>query len=390
MENIVVVGGGHVGLTLAVDLELRKNETRLSPHVVLLRNADHPILARPKGQAIEVEDILSGGVTRCDFPSQSLHGISTDLGAIIADTRAIVITVPDIPRVRKDLLAWVKSCKPHKDTSLVLVRSGQGGQISVVDEWRRDPLLRQLNVILIEDSFYGTRYLEHKIAFKRKLSTKISVFGPSPDRALGLLGRMFSGPSVGADMHRFVVVRPLDLQFDPLGYIIHLGVALDPLNLNHTRNGVQYLHYPAGIHEANADRLEALDLERLQMAARYGARTMSFREILKVQYGLRDQSSFLELMRSTRTIYRSLSAPSIDALRQGRIIQEDVPGLLVMEWLAKHSGQELPKTMAHAHEIRGALRQLDVDIAHHDGYVRHLEERRFDRRQVVDLLSDPA
>ena len=53
----------------------------------------------------------------------------------------------------------------------------------------------------------------------------------------------FFGPSVPDNQHQFERVRPLDLQFDPLGYIIHLVVALDKTNPQKTASGTQYLHY---------------------------------------------------------------------------------------------------------------------------------------------------
>ena len=388
MENIVIIGGGHVGLTLAIDLEIRKHETALLPHIVLLRKEKHPFAERLHTQVIEMEDILSGDVSHCVFPQDRVHHLGSDIGAVVEDVAAIVVAVPDIPLIRRKLLEWVKS-NASDGATVILVRGGQGGQISVIAEWRDDPRLGRLNMILIEDSFYGTRYLDHKIAFKRKLCVNVSSFGPAPEHALRMLQKMFSGPSVKERFHKFNPVRPLDLQFDPLGYIIHLAVALDKTNLELTRKKIQYLHYSAGVHEHNADLIESLDKERVALAAQYGAKTQSFTEILQLQYGLEAKSSFLEMMTSTNVIYRSLSESSIDALRKSRMIQEDIPGLLTMEWLARASGANLPMIHEYADSIRAALIELGIDVSAHQDYIRQMESKKLDRNTVIDLLTNP-
>ncbi|WP_414041539.1 NAD/NADP octopine/nopaline dehydrogenase family protein [Acidithiobacillus sp. M4-SHS-6] len=390
MQNVLIVGGGHVGLTLAVDLELRKHETQLSPQVLLMRKEGHPFQNRLPGQLISMENIITGGTALCDFPKQNVHTMGSDLSAVTEVISGIVVTLPDIPNLRLGMLEWIKTKFPRGGIIIVLVRGGQGGQICIIDEWRNDPILRRFDIVLIEDSFYGTRYLNHKIAYKRKISVNVSAFGPNPDHALSFLRSMFSGPSVEVGAHQFKLVRPLDLQFDPLGYIIHLAVALDKINLKLTEKGIQYIHYCEGVHEGNAELIETLDQERVNLAMHYGANTLRFPEILRMQYGLQECSSFLLLMKSTKSIYRSMSPASLEDLRTSRLVNEDVPALLTMEWLARQCDEALPLIKNYVSATKASLHELGMSLAAHGEYVRRMDAAQLDRRSVVDLLTNPA
>ncbi len=394
MENIVVMGGGHVGLTLAVDLELRKNETGLRPHIVQIRDSGHPFdlksAARDDGVDVEVEDILTGEMVQCQFPEAQIHKTSNDMRDILANAKMIVVTVPDIPHLRQRVFKWIKNNLPDHHMTIVLVRGGQGGLISVIDAWRNDPALRRQNIVLVEDSFYGTRFIDGKIAFKRKRKTNISIFGPQPETALSHMRRLFIGQAVPADAHNFVLVRPVDLQFDPLGYIIHLAVTLDQRNLELTNQGIQYLHYSDGVHKWNADSIEILDKERVLLATQYGASTRMFSDILSEQYGLPRKGSFLEMMKATKAIYRSLSPASMEDLRASRLIQEDAPALFTMNWLCSQCESDLPATKAHTKNIQGALQRLNIDVAPLRKYADDLENSGRRREDIISLLTCPA
>ncbi|MDX7821328.1 NAD/NADP octopine/nopaline dehydrogenase family protein [Aeromonas caviae] len=370
-------------------MELRKYETRLIPHVVLIRANRHPFKNRDAHTLINVENIITKDRTVCDFPRGQIHALGDDITSLRDNVEAVVVTLPDVPNLRFGVLEWIKAKFPKGGIPIILVRGGQGGQIALINEWRNDEALRKFDIILIEDSFYGTRYLNHQIAFKRKLSTNVSVFGERPEQAFATLQSMFTGPSVEPGFHQFKLVRPLDLQFDPLGYIIHLAVALDATNLKLTEQKIKYLHYCEGVHEGNAELINTLDRERVQLASGYGAATPHFPDILKKQYGLKECSSFLELMKSTVTIYRSLSPDSLDDLRTGRLIQEDVPGLLTIEWLASKSDEQLPLTRQYAQDTKATLQRLGVDLSVHGEYVRRMVGAGLCKTSVIELLAQP-
>ncbi|MFQ2891890.1 NAD/NADP octopine/nopaline dehydrogenase family protein [Aeromonas caviae] len=135
--------------------------------------------------------------------------------------------------------------------------------------------------------------------------------------------------------------------------------------------------------------MNTLDRERVQLASGYGAATPHFPDILKKQYGLKECSSFLELMKSTVTIYRSLSPDSLDDLRTGRLIQEDVPGLLTIEWLASKSDEQLPLTRQYAQDTKATLQRLGVDLSVHGEYVRRMVGAGLCKTSVIELLAQP-
>lgn len=301
----------------------------------------------------------------------------------------VIVAIPDIPELRQKIINCLKVRFSGCNTTVVFVRGGQGGQISLIEAWRNDPDLRNFNFVLVEDSFYGTRYIDRKIAFKRKRKTNISIFGFQPEVALIQIRSLFSGVSIPQDAHQFVVVRPLDLQFDPLGYIIHLGVTLDERNLQLTQRNIQYLHYSDGVHEGNAEKIETLDKERVRLAEMYGATARPFSTILSEQYALPPQPSFLQMMKQTKTIYRSLSPSSMADLIGSRLIQEDVPALLVMNCLCQQSGEPFPATKKHTENVQKILQKLDIDIGPLRKYVDEIETFRLSRREIIDRLVNP-
>ncbi|AYQ90644.1 NAD/NADP octopine/nopaline dehydrogenase family protein [Burkholderia gladioli] len=387
MDKIVIVGGGHVGLTLAVDLHRRRAETQFTPHLVLLRGSNHPFFHRNDAHRIRLENIISGERESSDFPAEQVHAIDDHAAALLDGAALVIVTVPDILPLREQVFEWLGRNAGGLPLNLVFVRGGQGGLISLLSRHRSNRNLRHASMVLVEDSFYGTRYILDKIEFKRKKKTNVALAGNRSEEALALLRRAFTGPTVGADWHRFDVVRALDLQFDPLGYIIHLGVALDDRNLEKTEQGLQYLHYGEGVHAGNAQRLGELDQERVALAGQYGARTRLFTSMLEEQYGLKARQSFLETMQDTKSIYRSRSAESIVDLKEGRVLQEDIPALLTIEWLASKADIDLPATRRHAADIVRKVRALNLDIESFSGYRHQLDRLDFSKRELVELLT---
>ncbi|MFM0047363.1 NAD/NADP octopine/nopaline dehydrogenase family protein [Paraburkholderia sediminicola] len=386
MDKIVIVGGGHVGLTLAVDLRQRRNETEFDPHIVLLRGNDHPFFRRDDSQKISLENIISGEQVTDVFPAGNVHAISEDATELLRECRLVIVTVPDILPLRDQVFEWIKENSNGQQLNLVFVRGGQGGLIPLLARHRSGQVLHHASLVLVEDSFYGTRYISDKVEFKRKKKTNVALAGPNAEKALALLRRAFTGPTVGKDWHHFNVVRALDLQFDPLGYIIHLGVALDEKNLEKTKRGYQYLHYCEGVHAGNAERLRELDKERVALAAQYGAKTRLFTAMLEEQYGLKVRQSFLETMQDTKSIYRSRSAESMADLKTGRVLQEDIPALLTIDWLTEKAEIDLPATRAHTENIIRKIGSLGLDIESFSGYKRQLEKLDLSKADVVRLL----
>ncbi|MGC6160365.1 NAD/NADP octopine/nopaline dehydrogenase family protein [Enterobacter ludwigii] len=388
MENVIIIGGGHVGSTLAVDMFLRRNETNLDPHLVLMHYGNHLFLQNSGKKSFRCENIMTGEVNETIFPSQNVHAINHDIRYLMQSAVAVIVTVPDIPLLRKMLIEYLEACPINPGATITFVRAGQGGQLCLMDKWRKSSRLNKLHLLMVEDSFYGTRCIDNIIEFKRKNVTRVATLSEKPDEAMNCVIQLFSGPSVPDNQHQFEQVRPLDLQFDPLGYIIHLAVALDKTNLTKTASGTQYLHYSDGVHEENAGLIDALDHERVALARSYGAETRLFTTMLTEQYGLPQQPTFLEMAKSTKSIYRSLSEKSLNSLKTGRMIQEDYPGLLTMGWFAEISGENFMVTRDYVNQITQMLQALKVNTDGLDYYHNYLNALNLNKSDLVGMLSN--
>jgi opine dehydrogenase len=394
VETIAIVGGGHVGMTLLADLvstrELHGKEAVLLPHGC--READLDERIAPWLEPITMRNIANGRrsevrLERGNFAAyRSRRAIE-----ILAAARYIVVTVPDIPSVRLALLRRLVEQVPLAGKILIMVRAGQSGQPVLAELVRSRPELRESSVVLVEDSFYGTRAEPGDIAFKRKLSVNVSVYAKDRAAALDATRELF--PLGGRiDRPSWPDLAPRDgieLLFDPLGYYIHAGVALYPPNLARTRAGIRYTHYIDGIDRTLAGQLSGLDRERTELAAAYGASAQRFPRIIERQYGLPARPDFFEMMQSCRDIYKSLSCGSLDELASSRLLLEDLPALHTIEWLAAAAGLELPLTKAYAARTWETVESLGLDLGRFDGYRDLLGAVKAEPEHIVRLLNDP-
>jgi len=339
-----------------------------------------------------MQNIVTGEITTVDMHGtrhlslDSITGMKALLGA-----RLVFVTTPDIPHIRMRLYRMLFEPRRTRKQIVVLVRAGQGGQVVVADILRRHPR-PELDVVLVEDAFYGTRVSGDAVRFKRKKSVNVSVYGYTAHGTVDEIRKLFPlGSRIGRRSWPDIVERPgIGLLFDPLGYIIHAGVAFAPKNLERTRRGVQYLHYIDGISQELAEQLDSLDRERVALAARYGASTSRFPEILERQYGIPARDSFFDMMQSCRGIYQSLSAPSIEDLCASRYVQEDIPALTTVAWLAERAGMDLRETLSFATNIRITLRDLGVDERAVRGYRPSLNEIQGGVAELRDLVTQPV
>ncbi|MFJ3909762.1 NAD/NADP octopine/nopaline dehydrogenase family protein [Streptomyces vinaceus] len=392
MSDIVIIGAGHVGLTLLADLELTKSHHGLTAHLLSLGDSAS-MRERSKGWTrLVMENLMTGSEETCALSESRFASLWSEEGRrVLENAGTIVVTVPDIPKLRLELLEHFERTVDLAGKVIVFVRGGQGGQ-PVLAKWIRDsPGLRDTSIILVEDSFYGTRVIGSRIQYKRKISVNVSVYSLDPDTALARLRRMFPlGERIGRpswpDMR---VCDGIDLLFNPLGYIIHVGVALDPPNLEKTRKGIRYTHYIDGISPELAARLDLLDRERVLLARTLGAEAQTFPEIIQRQYGLPAQDTFYDMMRSCRGMYRSLSSGSIPELRASRIVLEDVPAFLTIRWIAKTAGLEMPHTESYFDDVQEGLREIGADPGSCTTYLPYLDRIDGGVEDVRQLLNQP-
>ncbi|MET7716168.1 NAD/NADP octopine/nopaline dehydrogenase family protein [Streptomyces sp. NPDC005407] len=392
MSDIVVVGAGHVGLTLLADLELTKSHHGLSARLLSFEHLTAMEERSKNWTQLVMENLVTGSVDTCSLSKSQFGSLWSPEGLQeLARASVIVVTVPDIPHLRLKLLDHLERSVELAGKVIVFVRGGQGGQ-PVLAKWIRDsPNLQDTSIILVEDSFYGTRVIGSRIQFKRKISVNVAIYSLAPETALAALRRMFPlGDQIGRpswpDMR---VCDGIDLLFNPLGYIIHVGVALDPENLEKTRKGIKYTHYIDGISPQLANRLDQLDKERVLLARELGAEAQEFPEIIQRQYGLPPQDSFYEMMQSCRGIYRSLSSGSIEELRDSRVLLEDIPAFHTIRWLADAIGLEMPHTQAYFDDVLAGLQEIGAESSSYTMYLPYLEKIDEGIEGIKQLLHRP-
>ncbi|MFI1963003.1 NAD/NADP octopine/nopaline dehydrogenase family protein [Streptomyces pathocidini] len=392
MTDIVIIGAGHVGLTLLADLQLTKP---FHGCTAVLLAFDHTGVLDQRARdrtRLTMENLVTGAVEGVVLDPAQFGSLWSEQGhEALQRAGTIFVTVPDIPDLRLDLLDHLERTVDLAGKLIVFVRGGQGGQ-PVLAKWIRDnPQVQDTSVVLVEDSFYGTRVLGERIQFKRKISVNVSVYSPEPDAALATLRGMFP---LGTQISRpswpdMAVTDGIDLQFNPLGYIIHVGVALDPANLAKTREGIRYTHYVEGISPELATRLDLLDQERVMLAEAMGAQAQTFPDIIQRQYGLPPQPTFHTMMQSCRPIYRSLSSGSIEELRTSRVLLEDMPAFHTIRWLASACGIDMPYTSAYFDDVLDRLKEIGADWPRYTAYLPYLDKIDGSTAELKELLNHP-
>jgi opine dehydrogenase len=392
MTDIAIIGAGHVGLTLLADLQLTKP---LHGRTATLLTFDRTGALDQRTRdwtRLTMENLVTGAAEQVVLNPAQFGSLWSGQGnEALQRARVIFVTVPDIPDLRLPLLDHLERTVDLAGKLIVFVRGGQGGQ-PVLAKWIRDTSrARDTAVVLVEDSFYGTRVLDDRIQYKRKISVNVSVYSPDPDAALAALRGMFPlGSQIGRpSWPDMAVTDGIDLQFNPLGYIIHVGVALDPANLAKTREGLRYTHYVDGISPELAAQLDLLDQERVMLAEAMGAQTQTFPEIIQRQYGLSPQPTFYAMMQACRPIYRSLSSGSIEELRTSRVLLEDIPAFHTVRWLADACGIDMPHTRAYFTDVLDRLREIGADSPAYTAYLPYLDKIDGGTAELKELLNHP-
>jgi opine dehydrogenase len=393
MRNVVIVGGGHVGLTLLGELIESRDSHGCEVSMLRCRNVgEKRDELLPTGSTIVMKHIPDDVEFVTDTSGVRVAWAFSESGRqLLAGADVIFITVPDIPELRIRIYETLFFAERTRRQVIVLVRAGQGGQLIAADMLRR-ARDSALDVVLVEDSFYGTRAAGPVVEYKRKLSVNVSCYGLMPGEAISKVRSLFPlGHMISRSSWPELIPEPgIRLLFDPLGYIIHSGVALYRPNLAHTRMGVQYNHYVDGIDPVLARRLDALDHERVELARAYGVSLETFPSILHRQYGLPLIDDFYLMIQSCRSIYRSMSLPSVRALSKSRYVLEDLPALRTVGWLAERAGVSLPATADFMAESMTAASSLGVEMSALAGYEPYLNSIDGGISEIIDLASDPV
>ncbi|SDO88635.1 opine dehydrogenase [Phyllobacterium sp. YR620] len=394
MTDILIVGGGHVGRTLLVDLISSQEIHGKDPRLLFFRSNEVDVknrIAEASG-TVKFEKVLSASTMHVEVDPSLFSSFDDPRAAEAISTASVIfITVPDIPALRLEIFRKLGADFDLRDKTIVLVKAGQATQPVVAEMIRRGHPLADADVIFAE-SFYGTRAEQESIVGNRKLSINISILSRDPARALDKLRGCFPlGDRIGKpSWPDFTVLSGVDLVFSATAYFLHVAIVLHPRNFALTQAGVQYNHYLDGIDRSLAQKLDAIDRERVALGRVYGVELERFPEVLNRQYGLPILPNFYDMMQSCREVYKSMASPkSVELLQRSRHILEDVPALYTIEWLMQRAGIAMPATAAYVAEVNKALSSLDIDQTALTVHRPLLAEIQGGPQAIVNLLNAP-
>lgn len=126
-DRTVIVGGGHVGLTLYADIR----RARPTAHVRVLSS--------------KVPDVAGTHLTMHDTLTGEIHSVPTERAdfllpvtvepAALTGADCVFVTVPDIPSVRSAVVSRLLECLAHRSVSVVMIRGGQGVRCGLLNVW---------------------------------------------------------------------------------------------------------------------------------------------------------------------------------------------------------------------------------------------------------------
>lgn len=388
-NKIVIIGGGHVGVSLFCDFFVRLQDG--SDRARLLYIRDEAVGRWNSDTELTFNDLFQGTSHRIVAEGSSFDSVySTQAVEWLNAAQHILITVPDIPYVRPGILNHLLENVDMRGKVLVLCRAGQGGAPFMAGRIRADRRLHDSDIVMIEDAFYGTRFIDNTVDCKRKYRINVGIASRNITRAVTRMQEIFP-PGTSSELPSWphFDVQPLaSVLFDPLGYIIHVGVTLCDRNIERTRRGEVYTHYIDGIDRELAAQLAQLDAERVEIAAAFGVDAPSFPQTIARQYKKPLLPDFYEMMQSCRDIYKSKSPASLDELISSRSIAEDVPALFTMLQLADVAGCEVPATRRHLDDVRAKISVLGIDEGLLTSYAAAVP-REATVSSIIDLLNYP-
>jgi opine dehydrogenase len=299
-----VIGAGHGGKAMAAHLALMGFAVTLYN-----RTADH-ILAISHRRGIELES-YDGGPRGFG----QLERVSSDLGEAIADADVVMVVVPSTAHAE-----IARAAAGHlRDGQIVVLHPGRtGGALEFVKTLRDNACSADVTVAEAETLIYASR--SQGPAQVRIFSIKEAV----PLAALPASRTARVLDTLATAYPQFIDgVSVLHTGLNNMGAIFHPALTL--LNAGRIEStGGEFQFYIDGATPAVSRVLEALDRERVTVAAALGIRARSGLEWLKMAYDA-DGTSLYEAIHS-QPGYRGIKAP---ASLQHRYIFEDVPMSLV-------------------------------------------------------------
>ena len=299
-----VIGAGHGGKAMAAHLALMG-----FPVTLYNRTADHVVAIQRRG-GIEI-DSYDGGPRGFG----QLREVTSDLPSAIEGADVVMVVVPSTAHAE-----IARNAAPHlRDGQIIVLHPGRtGGALEVVKVLRDSGCPADVTVAEAETLIYASRSdgpAQVRIFSIKEAVPLAALPATRTSRVLEALAPAYPQFIDGTSV--------LHTGLNNMGAIFHPALTL--LNAGRIEStGGEFQFYIEGATPSVARVLEALDRERVTVAAALGIRARSGLEWLKMAYDA-DGSSLHEAIHN-QPGYRGIKAP---ATLKHRYIFEDVPMSLV-------------------------------------------------------------
>ncbi len=329
-RRAAVIGAGPVGCASAATLARHGFEVRINDV-----NAEMVAPIRERG------GVLLSGALDGEAP---IAGAATDLGEVLPGAEIVVNAVPG-----NACEAVAAAAAPHlEDGAVLLLQPGQTlSSVAFLNTARGHGFSGELTPAETVSTLFTCRLIEpgHVDVFALKKAVPFAALPATQT------------PRV-AD-----ILRPIFEPLTPVSSVLetsllNVNATLHPVvvlaNARITDDGSGYLFYKEGVSPAVARMVEAVDAERVAIAAALGVDCGTLRDWYRVAYHIEERDLYHTL--AAVESYATIEGPrSLDT----RLLLEDVPtGLVPFLSLARLAGVECP-LMAAQVEMCNALYGVD-------------------------------
>jgi len=298
-----VLGAGHGGKAMAADLASRGFRVRLFNRTF------------ERVETIQIRGGIELQAENGEHRFGPIETVSSDMGPVLEGAEVIMVVVP--ATAHRDIATF---CVPHlRDGQIVMLNPGRtGGAIEFRQVLREQGCQAQVVVAEAQTLIFASRSMgpaEAKI-FRTKNTVPLAAL-PATDTPRVLAALQLAYP-------QFIPAKNvLHTSLDNMGAVFHPALTvLNSARIESTRGDFEF--YIEGVTPTVAHILEAVDRERVTVAASLGIRAQTALEWLEAAYAAVGENLFEAIQANPG--YRGIKAPRILA---HRYIFEDVPMSLV-------------------------------------------------------------
>lgn len=315
MSVYAILGAGNGGQALAAILKENGHEVRL------WNRSQDKLDAIREGNGIEVSGQMK-------FHS-IIDLLTTDIYEAIENAKIIFVVVP--ASAHFDI---AKLVAPHikRDQAIILNPGRTAGCLEVRNTLVEDRC-KDLPIILETQSLF--------CACRAATPGNVNILSFKKDNTISCVptSRFEEVKNEISSVYNNLIFTPsvLHTSMENIGAILHPAPVLLNTGWIESRD-VFFPHYYYGISNSIAGFLEKMDMERLDVAKKYGVKVRSLKEWHEDNYGTKGANLFETLQKNSA--YASIDAPRV---LTHRYINEDIPtGLVPISELGRAAGMKTP------------------------------------------------